>query len=269
MTDASRQWWGTTGLELDRAVRWRIGALSLAAERRAREWRLAYSWDDSVDDGDAWSVDRGAQLFEVEANLERHVAASTEGELGLWPVVADRPVISSPRIPLWVGGGEQVVLYVGSPLWLRVTAEPSGSVLRELPLRRVPDTWFGSSTREGELCYATQTRARLDSENLPRRALWAITAVEIQNRAKSPLAVERLRLEVPYLSLFDGGDGTLRTERVKMVRSEDSGMARLEIVAATAEQCERLVSSPRQRATEGFLPRALSFLERLGELDDD
>ena len=113
---------------------------------------------------------------------------------------------------------------------------------------RPSDTWFGPTTMDGELCYASQTYARLNLENLPIGPHHAITQVTIQNRAESQLLVEQLKLPVPYLALFEASDGLLWTQGITMTRSRDTDMADLQIEKGAPDYAGtlKLLSDARQ-----------------------
>ena len=53
---------------------------------------------------------------------------------------------------------QKLTIYVGSPLWVGLLADDP---LGELPLQPPKLTWWGTNTREGEVCYASRTQGRL------------------------------------------------------------------------------------------------------------
>jgi len=222
-TRVTEPWWREEPFEVGDVRTWQIGPLSLAVQRTAREWKLAHRWNGAIRLEFDWQVTSEDHFPEDGWELSRFVFSATGSSLELAPALADRPVVTSPRVPLLVSPGEQVTLFVSSPLWLVVRGERQ--TLLEIPVHRPSDTWFGPSTREGELCYAARTQAALEVGNLPLLARRAATPVRLRNRADSPLQLERLKLPVPFLSLFAAADGTLWTETVTMTREESSEMA--------------------------------------------
>lgn len=192
--------------------------------------------------------------------LERHVFSRTQGPLRLSPVVADRPIVTSPRMPMYVAPGEKATLYVGSPLWVRVEVESPAREILDVPIRRPSDTWFGPSTREGEICYATRTLAILDAANLPSLAGRAITPVAIENQGSETLRVERLKLPVPFLSVHATVDGQLWTPTVTMVSQQESGMASFDVGQAPPQRLgARRVTKAREKHESGLLIRAFTL----------
>ncbi len=133
--------------------------------------------------------------------------------------------------------------------------------IKQLPSRRPSDSWFGGLT-DGELCYAVKTRARTDLKQLPVFHRSVVTPVLLRNLAPEPLWLEKLKLPVPYLSLYSAADGRLWTERVSLTRSEDSEMAALDLQPGPPEEAPGAeLQSPAQRTSEpNLLVRAFSSL---------
>jgi len=135
-------------------------------------------------------------------------------------------------------------------------------LLREIPIQLLSDTWFGPSTREGELAYASQTSARLLLENLPRRSNRAVTPVSFRNRAESALFLERLSLPVPYLPLYAVENEFLWTPCVTLDRESNTELVKLQIEEKPPVQAKhpRRVCEPREVVEKGMLVRAFSAL---------
>ena len=260
-------WWGTYHFELDQTALWEIGPLRLAVQRLVNEWQVAYETGESSDpETDVWSQDlNAADLNDLNfANSERYVTGQSGASLRLQPALADRPLITRPITPFYVPAGETTAVFLSSPLWVRLEVGDPPTPLREMPILRPSDTWFGSSTMEGELCYASRTFARLNLENIPLRPHRALTQVLIDNRAESQLAVERINLPVPYLSLFETVDGLLWTQKVTMIRTRDTAMAAFQVDKRPPEEVKSplLIGEPRQPLEQNTIIRAFEVLFR-------
>lgn len=260
MSAMTRQdWWGTYELADGEIASWRLGSLELKIRRGARE--LQVGWQRGAEELDGWSFEPGMADALAAEDLERFLFAGEAGSVRLRPALADRSVVSSPRMPLHILPGEEATLYVGTPLWVRIESKPHAGSLLELPIRRPSDTWFGPSTREGELCYASRTYARLDRENLPRAWRHAITPLLVRNRADEALHLHKIQLPVPLLSLYQGEDG-LWTERLALVRTEEGETAEVDVrrgPPAEARGAERL-TAPRAEHRKGLLIHAFGRL---------
>ena len=223
------------------------------------EWRLTYEWaaleDPSL--GHSWEVLEGDF---GEGRSARFVMEKTGETLQLAPALADRPIVTSPRIPLHLPPEEKAVLFVGSPLWLRMTPEGSETAWPELPIKRPTDTWFGGSTLDGELCYAVQTQAVLNPEKLGISARSAVTPVVIHNHTADLFQVERLKIPVEHLCLYADPRGGLWTEQIVVTNSGDSQLAQVKIDPGPPRQAgeSSLLSPARDQSEEDLWSRVFA-----------
>lgn len=195
--------------------------------------------------------------------LARYVTHETPEQIMVRPALADRPVVSRPYTPFAVPPGEMAVIYVSTPLWFGLLAGEPAQPLHEIPIQRPSDTWFGPSTTVGEVCYASRTLGRLDLQNVPLYTHRALTQVQINNRASTPLLVERLNLPVPYLSLFVAEDRVLWTEAVTMVQERETSLAEFSIENKPPKVAQGItfVAPARKPAAKGMLIRAFGALK--------
>jgi hypothetical protein len=193
-----------------------------------------------------------------EAETRRFGFERSPPTLQVRPLLAPRPVIVNPLRPFAVPGGQEVVIFVGTPLWISLAAAPPEVVLLEAPLHRPSATWFGGDTRHGELCFASRTHANLRLENLRHWPHRAVSPVRIRNRAGGLLEVRKLRMPTPNLSLFADGSGRLWTETVVLEREEDGDFAalRLEREPPPEAGATERVGGPREVAERRVLIRA-------------
>ncbi len=254
-------WWGSYQLGLDESAQWVIGSLRFWLHRSPAEWRLAYEWLDG-EAAEAWSVRRGVEPPEDGVQTERFAVSRTAGGVELRTLPAARPVVARPKTPLRVLPGERARIYISSPLCVEIAVGEDATVLRELTTWRLSDTWFGATTRDGELAYALRTSARTQLEEMPRAHFRLMTPAVIENRAADALRVERLSLPVPFLSIYADKSCDAWSEEVHLVRTEHGEMAELDVHGgppAEAAGGARL-SAPREVARKGHLFRAFGSL---------
>jgi hypothetical protein len=263
-TKAARTCWGEQRLAVGESLTWQVGPLLLSVLRGRGEWQVAHRWDSELEESQECALRPDAGFPEKGVRHERFVLDETTDTIDLHPALADRPVVSSPRLPFHLLPECEVTLFVGSPLWVRLAAGSPPVTLRELPSRRPSDTWFGGRTGDGEPCYATRTHARLDRDNLPVLRRSAVTAVRIRNRAAETLPLETLKLPVPLLSLFSDRERRLWTEDIVLTRSSDEGpeMASLDIRSGPPEEAAtaELLTPARATAEPNLWIRAFSSL---------
>ncbi len=258
-----RRWWGH--FELDEGVvgRWLVGPMELRVEHRPNEWYIEHGADgDPLSEALALEIPwRGDALMPTAAAVRFAWDHVTSGLL-VAPALADRPIVARPTMPLRVPAGEAVRLFVGSPLWLQLGWADQDGILMDLPTYRPSDTWFGPSPVSGELCYATRTGARLQLDNAPVRPGRAITAVTVENRGEDVLAIERIKLPVPQLSLHADRDGRFWSQSLTFCRGRDDDQAEVQLEEGPPEEAGATdqVAVARRGAEGNVFQRALSAL---------
>jgi hypothetical protein len=254
-------WWGEFTVPEGETRHWEIGPIQLWISRTREEWRIA-TQRASEPLARALSVARPSEGPPEEASLQRYGFRKTSPEIVLSPAAADRRVVAKASTPSFVPAGEAIKIYVSSPLWIQIRAPGHDAPLFDEPCFRPSDTWFGPSTLEGELCYATKTAARLHLENLPLRPHRAVSVVHVSNRADSQLALERLNLPLSSLSLFAGDDGNLWTEEVTLDREEEGELARVSLGKGAPPEAgnAKPVAGPREHHARSALMRAFGGL---------
>ncbi len=258
------KWWGKYQLTPERWAHWRIGPLSLYGRRLDGNWHLAYrQHSDPLDDALEIKMQADSEPDPDTYIYSRYAADDSGSELELSPRLGDRPFIVSPEQPLYVLAGETSVLYVSTVLWVQVeVANEADKVLLDIPSIRRSDTWFGSNTREGELCYATKTSARTNLNTLQPRPHRSITPVEIRNHGTGILPVEQLRVPVTALSLYTDPDNRLWTDAVCFVRDEGQDDATMTTPDPSAHLpgTRTRIEEPRAPVETGTIVKAFSRL---------
>jgi len=256
------QWWGTHDIARGQSCYWRIGPLQLWIHREEHELFIAYERGyDPLDH--SLSVEVPTLSKEgPEATVNRYVLRPLEGSLELVPALANRPLVVNPAQPFFLPANHEATLFISSPLWFQVRAGNPSKRLQDEPTFRPSDTWFGSSKRVGELCYATKTSARMLLEQVPILAHRAVSAVRVRNRAASELQLNQIRLPMPNLSLFSSPDGRLWTEALIFDRDVAGGAAAVRLEKGPpAEAGETtLLTEPRYHNEGGFLFEAFGGL---------
>lgn len=267
MKAAAEVWWGSYPFDMGASAQWEFATLRIAAQRLPREWLVAYEPVAGENGEETWRFGyrEGGLKQSQFSEVSRYVFQATTEQLAVLPALADRPVVSRPYTPFTVPAGEGATIYVGTPLWFTLAAG-SPPAMFEIPIDRPSDTWFGASTLEGELGYASRTYGRLNLENITLSPTVAVTQVHIHNNSREALHIERLNLPVPFLSLFQTGQGDLWTEAVTVQQTEGTSLAKFSIgeVPSTGEKGAQLIAPPRQKPQKGMLIRAFGALKLHG-----
>jgi len=272
-------WWGDFSFDDNDAARWRVGPSTLWIYRSAQAWHvITLESDDAL--ADSAESNDPAPIEQTELSMDdlprdavvsRYSFQSADSVCRLHPVLADRAVVVRPDIPLYVLPDERVTLYVSTPLWIRVEVGASSRLLQEVPSFRPSDTWFGPSTREGELCYAGKTAGRLRLQDLPRRLHRAITPIHVRNFGADALHIDRVQVPVQYLSLFEGKDHFLWTQAVTLDRETAGDVATVRFeesdIPKEAGPTTQL-GGPRLHVRTNMIVRTFSSLFHRSSLDN-
>ena len=218
-------WWGEIDFDLNESKAWYLGGLSLHIQRAAQEWQISHHRPRIQQENDhSWRqlADNESSLLAIPNTVvQRHTFNKTTARICLKPQLADLSVVIQPITALFVAPHQQTTLFVSTPVWLNVFTE-NDCLLLDTAIIRPSDTWFGSNTIQGELCYATKVLARLDLEQLPIRPFRAVTPIHIINHQAKSLPIERINIPVTLLSLYVAEDGRLWTPTLEVEQPNNS-----------------------------------------------
>lgn len=253
--------WSELTIPLGHAVRIRLGPLAVTVARLENEWRIQR---DSVDGNDSEvSIERDVAIEKLGpgANVTRYATASKTERFRMVPVLPDRSVVTRPEVPLSILPRTAVTLYVGSPLWVRLL-QGEDEPLGELPASPPKEAWVGSSTRDGEFCYATRTYGRLQLDDIALRPHRVMTTVRIDNGSTATFLCDHVSLPVRRLSVYGSDEGRLWTESISLERAPDEPFAKLEVAPGAPEEAggARLLSGPRDAGPSAGRFRAFGEL---------
>jgi hypothetical protein len=217
--DGPRRVWGVHPIA--EGLRFRIGPCHLVVIRGDDGWEVGVRYEEDLLDP---TVNGPVAIDDIpdEPGFEivRYGVANEAQALTLEPALPDRPVVARPEHDVCLLPRTRGDFYVGVVLWVRVSA--GDLLLTELPLQRPPETWFGPTAMEGELCYASPTALRTKVSEMRPFPHRAVVPVSIDNRGAESVWLHRLRIPAPNLMLYAGKHGRLWTERVTLVRERGS-----------------------------------------------
>lgn len=254
-TTKEPSWWGARSLPVGGSGTWRIGPLKLCAQRTVREWFRSHERVAEDRDATLEITVPTAEAFDLGSGEHvRFAFESAPENIRMTPALADRPVVVSALTAFKIPAGEAVILFVGSAVWIDVAIGDSDTLL-ETPTVRPSDTWFGPDTRTGELCYASQTRARTALDGTPDLPHRVVSVVRIHNRASSALPIERIKIPMPSLSLYATPDGRLWTEGMTLERVTNDELAEIRLSGRPPAEAKNGVelAGPRRRTERGLV----------------
>ncbi|PRQ04299.1 hypothetical protein ENSA5_08650 [Enhygromyxa salina] len=252
-------WIGHHPLEIDARHAWTLGAFELLAHRRELEWQLAARWADDPLSTALATGPASPEAFEACTWSIRASNAKTIPALELRARAADRPVIARPDTTLVIPPRAHASIFLGSAAWIELLLDEA--LVASLPSWRLSDTWFGRTTSDGTLCYASRTRARTSLPDVPVLPASLLTRATIFNGSERAFTVERIGIPMPSMSVFADDSGRVWTEEIR-VDVESSGSSRTRVADAPGDGAERFerIAEPRTPPDAGGLVRAFSAL---------
>ncbi len=255
---ASSPWWGAVSLDERRRWSGRLGPFEMWLNLQGGEVTIAHRHGP-----DPLQVGRGrASAAEPPEDAEWLRCPTSQSALELSPALADRPIVVRPEVPLRLLPGDSTELRISTPLWLRLDAGLPAHRLLDVPTFRPSDTWFGPSPREGELCYASRTRARLAAASEGLTTTRAHTLLALTNGGSDSLLVDRINLPVPRLGLYLGDGGLLWTDGLSVARQPGEELVEVSIQRGLPPRLAgaRRVAEPRNPEHGNVFVRAMTSL---------
>ncbi len=255
--------WESHEVESGSGCCWSLGRFSLVIFRTEGEWLVASRLDRGREPASEIArIERVSERPGEECEIVRFVASQASTVVRLVPRTADRSLVVRPSLPLRLLSGEKAKIYISAPIWVEIQVGKPMHSLCDMPVRQLSDTWFGPSTREGEVAYALRTQARVQLAELPRRRYRVITPIAISNEGGDSLLLDRINIPVPRLSVYVAGDGSLWSETVNLARRHGSDLAELKVGKGVPREVKgaRRLGEPRVGPEHSFVVRAFSTL---------
>lgn len=262
-TVTEQSFWGRHRLQPEGRARFAIGPLILWVERSKDSWQISGSLAEDRTSPRLELTYPGKEVdFDNESISFRRclMTGPMEDEIELRPAMADRLLVAFAEDELHVLPGAQAVVYISSPLWLQIWG--GERLLFEQAVVRPTDTWFGSSTRQGELAYGVRTPFTTTPEEQVPLPFRAISRVEVDNKAEDELVLRRMALPAVNLSLYfdpHQPDFGIWTEDVRLERRRDSESSDVKILG-NHFRSPLQVARARKPQTQNLLVRALSSI---------
>ena len=218
----SCRWWGSYSLEPGQSKFWRVGNVVICVDRFTNEWYIASSQVDNLDINTTESHLENSSLdISAEQLKFKTYTFKTQAEISLKPILADRPLASKLARPLHIPGDEEILLYVSSPVWVRIATGTTNIILDEIPTFILSDTWLSNNTIEGELCYSGHTHCSPHLKDIPSGPDRIISPMLIKNYSKSIFLLNKVSVPLPFLSVYSDADNFLWTEQLYVYRKGD------------------------------------------------
>lgn len=215
---ALEPWWDAFNVPDAQSKLWKIGHLAITMEHFQQEWHLAHWYmnphEEPGQSEESW-MDKPSK---TNLTTKTFIFEARTDSIALKPALPDRYLYSKLGKILYIPAYEQIHLYVISPVWIEIGISDLNLKLDAIPTKKLLDTWLGSNTWIGELCYAGHTFCTADLTKLNYANDSIITPLYIQNKSKHILSLDRATLPLPYLSIYQDCNNHLWTEQVMIVK---------------------------------------------------
>lgn len=249
-------------LDSGSTLRHELGGLKLWITLLQKEWQVRFERQADSLDASGWQYQINAAVPGADATLSRYARSDDGREVIISPALADLPMAIRPYHPFHIPSGSETTLFISTICWLRVKVGSKQTQLLELPVVTPSFSWVGSSTMDGNVCYASHTFARLVLEALPIRPWRAITPVRIINHSREPLLLERFSLPSPMLALYRNTQGQLWTPSINVDSEGDLRNAKMTIADRAPGQAGAcsMICEARTEPERGGLNKAFGLL---------
>ncbi|EQD36490.1 hypothetical protein B1B_16494 [mine drainage metagenome] len=254
-------WWGEVHtLDAGQSLTLRLGELRLTAERLDSEWNFYWNHDSAIERGSEIERGRAGENAAGSVFNCRYPFRAVLPGIRFEPNLADRPLVVHPVMPLYIPPAETLTLWISSPLWCRVIlcGTRAVSLNLDLPTVQLSETWFGPDTLNGEVGYASRTRARMNPGAEPEDCAdhRARTPVVIHNGVSDIIKIERLNLPLQTCVLYEGPNGLITDTVVweRQIRGQKGS------ISLAAPETGRRISGPRKPESATVLSRAFDLL---------
>lgn len=202
------KWWKHYKINSPVTHEWKIGpfTLWLKAENQIAHWGFDRK-NDPLDNEFLKSISE-KDISTFKNNFRTNWISN---EIKFIPQSPDRAIIAHFRTPHKLLPREKIILFISSPLWLKL--EMNNSYILDEALYMPSDTWFGSSMN-GELAYATKVNCQFSLKDMPIRPHRVISMIEIENTTSELVTLHHLKLPIQFLNIYEASNDLLFTEKV-------------------------------------------------------
>ncbi len=195
----------------------RFGPLDLYIEKIASEIRLRWMTSNDWLDSSFHHQFPFTGMYPTNLLKEKRFAYSEKAPLlKVVPCLGEMPFVVKPDTTFMVLPGEKAKIYLSTPMNIRLLDGESRQVIDEVPVLHRVKTWFGESPTKGQLCFFTRIHAALLEENLPFRPHRALTHLYIENSSNKPIPIEKIKIPVNFLTLYQEERGLFVTSSLSV-----------------------------------------------------
>ena len=241
---------------------WKIGPLEFWIRRYDNEWRIYSRSLENPSLKDIVVQIPASDNHPPNIDVHRFGVHETTDLLTFQPVLADRSIVVRPERPFHLPTKEEVSIYVMHSVWLKINYGPKHTTLTTLPIYRPSDTWFGSSSIDGELCYSARSKAQIRFTDLELFPYRAVTKILLKNKSSTDLFLERLKVALPTLSLYLSENQVFFTDSLVYNRQPEGKEINISVHPAPADVAGKciLIHKPTIKYEQNLVSKTINHL---------
>ncbi len=240
----------------------RFGPLDLYLEKIDNEIRVLWmTSNDWMDSSFHYQFPFEGMYPDTLLTEKRFAYSKKAPSLRVAPCLGERPFVVKPDTTFMVLPGEKAKIYLSTPMSVRLSDAETTEVIDEIPVLNRVKTWFGETPTTGELCFFTRIHAALKEKNLPFRPHRAMTHLYVHNSSKTPIPIEKLKIPVNYLTLYQDERGLFITSSLSIRIDSNGRIKDLEIFKPTRlGEGAAVIQNPRDKIPKTIFKSATEIM---------
>jgi len=236
-------WWGNLSLEEGQTWHLHMSTIHFILKKEKKSlyafWKYAHF--DSV------SLNFGyleKQNEDTSSYQKTRFPITVEHPWKLEAVLPPLPLVAKPIHSIYIEPQGNAKILVSIPLFLQFGSLQEMAF--QIPLQTLFETWFGPHPTQGEICYISNTTATSDFSEINVRPFRAFCEIEIFNKSNKFLKIEKLKLPVSFLSLFQNKDRIFITDSLKIFADHDPTQSETTLTGKPLFPDAKLITLPKK-----------------------
>ena len=251
----------TLDLQEAQSFHLRFGPLDLYIEKIATEFRVRWmTSNDWMDSSFHYRLPFTGMLPRNLLTEKRFAFSKDCPRLKVAPILGEKPFVVKPDTTFMILPGEKAKIFLSTPMNVALRDADSLRLIDEIPVLDRIKTWFGETPTRGQLCFFTRIHAALIEENLPFRPHRALTHLYIENSSNHPIPIEKLKLPVNHLNLYQEERGLFVTSSLSLRIGHRGRLRDLEIHPPRTSGDLVTIQAPRETVPKTLFTSATELM---------
>ncbi len=188
-----------------------------------------------------------------------------QGHVFLEPALPDLPLLLKPSRRLSILPGQTMKAYVEVPVSVRLffQTKHKKDFLAEIPARTLSKSYFGNMDN-GKLAYSLESPLHDSVLSYGSPSYSVYCPLVIMNKSAQPLLFERMLLQVPYLSLYEGKQRIYgKTVHIRFQGADQISQVNIQKGPPETEEALKFAAPPRRKEDKGLIRKSFYYIKTL------